>query len=240
MKNTEIERKFLVLSDSYKALAASHSEIIQAYLICDEERSLRVRIRGEQAFITFKANLKDTAMARFEWEHGIPAEEARTLIGHALPGIIEKTRYLIEYEGHTWEVDEFHGNNEGLVLAEIELGIHAWQGDDVRGFESDSFTLTGGCQVTGNYPGRARNADELRADLDLALKLIPGRHRVGLQGHQVDRMFPGVDRDAFTADNFRSWIDWAKSKKSIWTILTLSTHSRKANQTPAASARHSS
>lgn len=99
------------------------------------------------------------------------------------------------------------------TLAEIELGIHAWQGDDVRGFESDSFTLTGGCQVTGNYPGRARNADELRADLDLALKLIPGRHRVGLQGHQVDRMFPGVDRDAFTADNFRSWIDWAKSKK---------------------------
>lgn len=99
------------------------------------------------------------------------------------------------------------------ALGKIELGIHAWQGDDVRGFESDSFTLTGGCQVTGNYPGRARNADELRADLDLALRLIPGHHRVGLQGHQVDRMFPGVDRDAFTADNFRSWIDWAKSRK---------------------------
>ena len=142
MKNTEIERKFLVLSDSYKTQAASHSEIIQAYLICDEERSLRVRIRGEQAFITFKANLKDTAMARFEWEHGIPAEEARTLIGHALPGIIEKTRYLIEYEGHTWEVDEFHGDNEGLVVAEVELGSEeeeferpAWLGQEVTGEE---------------------------------------------------------------------------------------------------------
>ena len=152
MKNTEIERKFLVLSDSYKALAASHSEIIQAYLICDEERSLRVRIRGEQAFITFKANLKDAAMTRFEWEHGIPAEEARTLIGHALPGIIEKTRYLIEYEGHTWEVDEFHGNNEGLVLAEIELDDEnetfakpSWLGKEVTG---DPAYLN--CNLAGN------------------------------------------------------------------------------------------
>ena len=99
------------------------------------------------------------------------------------------------------------------ALDRIPLGIHAWQGDDVRGFEKDSFTLTGGCQVTGNYPGRARNADELRNDLDLALKLIPGHHRVGLQGHQVDRMFPGVDRDGFTIENFRSWLDWAKAKK---------------------------
>jgi len=99
------------------------------------------------------------------------------------------------------------------TMDKIELGIHAWQGDDVRGFEADSFTLTGGCQVTGNYPGRARNADELRSDLELALKLIPGHHRVGLQGHQVDKMFPGVDRDGFTIENFRSWLDWAKEKK---------------------------
>ena len=98
-------------------------------------------------------------------------------------------------------------------LGSVTLGIHAWQGDDVRGFESDAFTLTGGCLVTGNYPGCARNADELRQDLDLALRLIPGRHKVGLQGHQVDKMFPGVDRDGFTIDNFRSWLDWAKEKK---------------------------
>ena len=79
------------------------------------------------------------------------------------------------------------------ILDGIQLGLHAWQGDDVRGFETGDFSLTGGCQVTGSYPGRARTADELRADLDLAMKLIPGHHRVGLQGHQVDRMFPGVD-----------------------------------------------
>ncbi len=98
-------------------------------------------------------------------------------------------------------------------LDSISLGIHAWQGDDVKGFESDSFNLTGGCLVTGNYPGCARNADELRKDLDVALRLIPGKHKVGLQGHQVDKMFPGVDRDAFSIENFRSWLDWAKEKK---------------------------
>ena len=98
-------------------------------------------------------------------------------------------------------------------LEKEAISIHAWQGDDVVGFEPQEHSLTGGCQVTGNYPGRARNADELRNDLDLALKLIPGHHRVGLQGHQVDRMFPGVDRDGFTIENFRSWLDWAKAKK---------------------------
>lgn len=98
-------------------------------------------------------------------------------------------------------------------LAAIPLSIHAWQGDDVTGFENTGHTLTGGCQVTGNYPGRARNAGELRADLDVALKLIPGRHRVGLQGHQVDRMLPGVDRDGFTLEHFSGWLEWAKEKE---------------------------
>lgn len=98
-------------------------------------------------------------------------------------------------------------------LAAVPISIHAWQGDDVTGFENTAHALTGGCQVTGNYPGRARTADELRDDLDLALKLIPGRHRVNLQGHQVDRMLPGVDRDGFTLDNFSGWLDWARAKK---------------------------
>lgn len=99
------------------------------------------------------------------------------------------------------------------ALEKISLSIHAWQGDDVVGFENTNHALTGGCQVTGNYPGRARNSEELRQDLDLALSLIPGKHRVNLQGHQVDKMFPGVDRDAFTIDNFSGWLDWAKDKK---------------------------
>ncbi|MFA6816015.1 MAG: L-rhamnose isomerase [Lentisphaeria bacterium] len=98
-------------------------------------------------------------------------------------------------------------------LDQIKIGIHAWQGDDVVGFENTAHALTGGCQVTGNYPGCARNADELRADLDLALKLIPGTHRVVLQGHQVDKMIPGRDRDAFTIENFQGWLDWASAKK---------------------------
>ncbi|OQA87094.1 MAG: L-rhamnose isomerase [Lentisphaerae bacterium ADurb.Bin242] len=98
-------------------------------------------------------------------------------------------------------------------LRKVSLCIHAWQGDDVVGFENTDHPLTGGCQVTGNYPGRARTADELRKDLDAALRLIPGKHRVGLQGHQVDRMFPGVDRDAYTIENFSSWLDWAKSRR---------------------------
>ena len=99
------------------------------------------------------------------------------------------------------------------ALSAIEIGIHAWQGDDVTGFEQTGNALTGGCQVTGNYPGCARTAAELMADLDYALALLPGRHRVGLQGHEVDRMFPGVDRDGFTIENFSGWLGWAKSKK---------------------------
>ena len=98
-------------------------------------------------------------------------------------------------------------------LDAVPISIHAWQGDDVTGFENTNHALTGGCQVTGNHPGRARNADELRDDLDLALKLIPGRHRVNLQGHQVDKMLPGVDRDGFTLENFSCWLEWAMEKK---------------------------
>jgi len=99
------------------------------------------------------------------------------------------------------------------AVSAVEVSLHAWQGDDVRGFEQSGNALTGGCQVTGNYPGCARTADELRSDLDCTMKLLPGVHRVGLQGHQVDKMFKGVDRDGFTIDNFSGWLDWAKSKK---------------------------
>jgi L-rhamnose isomerase len=98
------------------------------------------------------------------------------------------------------------------VLEKIPLSIHAWQGDDVTGFENTNHALTGGCMVTGNYPGRARNSVELRSDLDMALSLIPGKHRVCLQGHQVDKMLPGVDRDRFSIENFSDWLNWAKTK----------------------------
>ena len=96
----------------------------------------------------------------------------------------------------------------------IPLSIHAWQGDDVRGFENDIHSLTGGCQVTGNYPGCARTAYELMQDLDTAMKLIPGEKlRVCLQAHEVDKILPGQDRDTFSIDNYRGWLDWAADRK---------------------------
>ena len=99
------------------------------------------------------------------------------------------------------------------TLKKIPVSLHAWQGDDVVGFENFETALTGGCQVTGNYPGRARTADELRSDLDLVLKLVPGTKRVCLQGHQVDKMIPGVDRDGFTIEHFANWLAWAQENK---------------------------
>ena len=112
------------------------------------------------------------------------------------------------------EIYASHGVDTDAAMAAlkaIQISIHAWQGDDVKGFEETNHALTGGCQVTGNYPGCARNSDELRADLEMAMKLIPGKHRVCLQSHQVDKMFPGVDRDRFTLDNYRGWLDWTKA-----------------------------
>ena len=100
------------------------------------------------------------------------------------------------------------------TLAEMPLSLHAWQGDDVVGFESTGHALTGGCQVTGNYPGRARTADELRTDLEQALALLPGKKlRVCLQAHEVDCLKPGQDRDTFTIENFANWLDWADEHK---------------------------
>ena len=114
------------------------------------------------------------------------------------------------------EIYASHGVDTDAAMAAlkaIQISIHAWQGDDVKGFEETNHALTGGCQVTGNYPGCARNSDELRMDLSVALRLIPGKHRVCLQSHQVDKMFPGVDRDRFTLDNYRGWLDWTKANK---------------------------
>ena len=114
------------------------------------------------------------------------------------------------------EIYREHGVDPVEVMERVKnipVSLHAWQGDDVVGFENFETALTGGCQVTGNYPGRARTADELRADLDLVLKLVPGKSRVCLQGHQVDKMLPGVDRDGFTMEHFSNWLAWANEKK---------------------------
>ena len=120
--NTEIERKFLVCSDSYQRLATSHTEVCQAYLCKDQGRTVRVRIMGEKAYLTIKSSQGQEGIARFEWEREITPEDARQLLRICLPGMIVKTRWVVPAgEGLEWEIDEFHGRLAGMTLAEIEL-----------------------------------------------------------------------------------------------------------------------
>jgi L-rhamnose isomerase len=97
-------------------------------------------------------------------------------------------------------------------LGKISISLHCWQGDDVGGFEKGDSELGGGLAVTGNYPGKARTAAELRSDVEKAFSLIPGRHRLNLHASYAEYSGPRVDRDALTPDQFKTWIDWAKAK----------------------------
>src|SRR5437764_1112772 len=97
-------------------------------------------------------------------------------------------------------------------LATIPISLHCWQGDDVGGFEATGEAIGGGLAVTGSYPGKARTPDQLRADLDKALSLIPGRHRLNLHAMYAETGGHRVDRDAVEPEHFRRWIDWAKGK----------------------------
>ena len=117
----EIERKFLVTGDSYRSLAVSHSEILQGYICSGHGHTVRVRTRGDKGYLTIKGPSTD-GISRFEWEKEITLQDARELFALCRGGRIEKTRYLVPNGRHTVEVDEFHGDNEGLVFAEIELG----------------------------------------------------------------------------------------------------------------------
>ncbi|MCX6928897.1 MAG: L-rhamnose isomerase [Verrucomicrobia bacterium] len=98
-------------------------------------------------------------------------------------------------------------------LAGIPVSIHCWQGDDVGGFESAGQELGGGLAVTGNYPGKARTPDELRADFEEALSVIPGRHRFNLHACYAEMGSRKVDRDELSVEQFKNWIDWARSLK---------------------------
>lgn len=117
----EIERKFLVKSNDFKEQAFTQNKIAQGYLSSVPERTVRVRIKGEKGFITIKGISQQSGMSRFEWENEIPLEEALELLKLCEKGKIEKTRYEIKLGNHIYEVDEFYGENEGLVMAEIEL-----------------------------------------------------------------------------------------------------------------------
>ena len=117
----EIERKFLVKDDSYKALAYHASRIAQGSICSMRGRTVRVRIRDEKGYLTIKGPADAAGLGRYEWEKEIPLEEARELMKLCEPGMIDKTRYLVHSGKHVFEVDEFYGENEGLVIAEVEL-----------------------------------------------------------------------------------------------------------------------
>ena len=117
---TEIEKKFLVIGNFKNSIKSSH-KIIQGYLSHDPARSVRIRVIDENGYINIKGETIHGGVSRFEWEKEIPKEEAQRLLGLSKGYIVEKIRHLIDYKEHLFEIDEFQGENAGLVIAEIEL-----------------------------------------------------------------------------------------------------------------------
>lgn len=136
----EIERKFLVTSEAFKNEAFKRARIVQGFLSSNPQRIVRIRIHGENGFITVKGKPNASGTIRFEWERQISLSEAEALLHLCEPGIIEKTRFEIQEGDHIYEVDEFLGENEGLIVAEIELKSEnetfskpIWLGKEVTG-----------------------------------------------------------------------------------------------------------
>ncbi len=117
----EIERKFLVLNTDFKAQAFAKNEITQGYISSNPDRTVRVRIKGNDGYLTIKGSGNESGMSRFEWEKKIDVEEARQLLKLCEKGKISKTRFEVKVCQHTFEVDEFFEENDGLIIAEIEL-----------------------------------------------------------------------------------------------------------------------
>ena len=136
----ERERKVLGIGEC-KSLAVSHRHITQGYISSVPSRTVRSRIRDDKGFITIKGSSSSGGLTRFEWEKEIPLSEANELIQLCEPGVIDKTRYLVHSGNHTIEVDEFYGDNEGLIMAEVELASEDEQ------FEKPDFL---GQEVTGD------------------------------------------------------------------------------------------
>ena len=136
----EIERKFLVASDEYKVRSYKSTRITQGFLSTDPERTVRVRIKGNQGFLTIKGKSNTSGTSRFEWEKEINLEEAEGLLKLCQKGIIDKVRYEVKSNAHIYEIDEFFGSNEGLVIAEIELN------SENEAFEKPNWL---GVEVTG-------------------------------------------------------------------------------------------
>ena len=136
----EIERKFLVQSHAFKTEAFKQTRIVQGFLSTDKKRTVRVRLKGEIGFLTIKGQSSKNGLSRFEWEKEIPKIEAEALLKLCKKGMIDKIRYEVKVDNHTFEVDEFFGKNEGLVVAEVELNDETeafakpnWLGEEVTG-----------------------------------------------------------------------------------------------------------
>ena len=136
---TETERKFLVKSE-FRHLSVREIKIIQSYLTIDAEKTIRLRIADNMAFLTVKSRPRKNSLTRNEWEVQIPVNDAKEMMNICLPGRIIKTRYLVPSGKHTFEIDVFHEKNEGLVVAEIELAYDdeyfdkpEWLGEEVTG-----------------------------------------------------------------------------------------------------------
>jgi adenylate cyclase len=134
----EIERKFLVISDVFKSDVLRQNHIAQGYLSFVPERAVRVRIKGEKGYLTIKGKTNESGLSRFEWEKEIPVAEAKELLQLCEKGVIEKIRYEIQVGQHIFEVDEFYGENKGLIMAEVELQSETetfetpiWLGEEV-------------------------------------------------------------------------------------------------------------
>ncbi len=136
----EIERKFLVKGD-FKPDSVKNTRIIQGYLSSVPERTVRVRIKGEKGFLTIKGIGNESGASRYEWEREIPVKEAGELLEICEPGVIDKIRHQVKSGKHTFEVDEFFGENQGLIIAEVELSSEdehfekpIWLGEEVTGY----------------------------------------------------------------------------------------------------------
>ena len=140
MEHLEIERKFLVKSHEYREQASLKTRIVQGFLNTHPDRTVRVRIKGESGFLTIKGKSNDSGTSRFEWEQEIEKKEAFALMELCEPGIVDKHRYEVTFKEKRFEIDEFLGDNSGLVVAEIELEDEnetfekpAWLGKEVTG-----------------------------------------------------------------------------------------------------------
>ncbi|WP_299249295.1 CYTH domain-containing protein [uncultured Lacinutrix sp.] len=136
----EIERKFLVQSNAFKSEAFKQTRIVQGFLSTDKKRTVRVRLKGDIGFLTIKGESSKNGLSRFEWEKEIPKTEAESLLNLCKKGMIDKIRYEVKVDKHTFEVDEFFGKNVGLIVAEVELNNETetftkpqWLGEEVTG-----------------------------------------------------------------------------------------------------------